>query len=150
MNHLRIKRTLATVLATMQVQFYSASLCVLALATPSFTRQTVGPGDRARQLPSLHASPWLMLLFDCHGNQNGTCRHGPGSVHRVPATTRSRRFIMACRHPWRTTGPCVCFNKAHDGCRLACSRRGKRNVKSQPSLGEKAVRKTIRKGRASA
>ena len=115
-NHLMSHRTLATTIpATLLVRIYSASQRVLALATPSLTRQTVWPGDPARQLPSFHASPWLMLLFDCHGNQNGTCRHSPGPVHHVPATTRSRRFIMACRHPWRTTGPYICFNKAPEG-----------------------------------
>lgn len=125
-NQRRVQRTLATtVLAAVPVRFYPALLCILALATPSLTRQTVQPSDPARKLPSRHSSPWLMLLFDCHGNQNDTCRHVRGPVHHVPATTRSRRFVMACRYPWRTTGPCVCFDKAPDGCRLACSRRGK-------------------------
>lgn len=94
-------------------------------------------------------SPRLMLLFDCHGNQNGTCRHSRGPVHHVPATTRSRRFVMACRHPWRTTGPSVCFNKAPDACLFACSHGEKWNVKAQLSLAEKTERKTITKRRVS-
>lgn len=94
-------------------------------------------------------SPRLMLLFECHGNQNGTCRHSRGPVHHVPATTRSRRFVMACRHPWRTTGPSVCFNKAPDACLFAYSHGGKWNVNAQLSLAEKAERKTITERRAS-
>lgn len=66
-------------------------------------------------LPSLCTSWQVMLTLGCPGNVETSGRAPWVRCCRTAclhATARSQRFVMACRHPRRTSRPLVCLNKA--------------------------------------